>query len=57
MKLNAEQLALAKEKAKRDTLEKYDTMIGKRSRSFYETRLKAYSEAFKQFETTLAEMA
>ena len=54
MKLSAEQMELAKAKAKRDTLKEYDTMIGKRSRSFYETRLKAYSEAFTMLDTVLA---
>jgi len=54
MKLSAEQLALVKEKAKRDTLEKYDTLIGKRSRSYYETRLKAYSDAFTMHDKVLA---
>lgn len=43
--LTTEQIALAKEKAKRDTLKEYDTMIGKRSRSFYESRFKSYCDA------------
>lgn len=54
MKLSVDQIALAKEKAKRDTLKEYDTMIGKRSRSFYETRLKAYCEAFTMLDKVLA---
>ena len=54
MKLSDDQIALAKAKAKRDTLAEYDTMIGKRSRSFYETRLKAYSEAFTMLDNVLA---
>lgn len=44
--LTDEQIALAKAKAKADTLKEYDTMIGKRSRTFYESRLKAYCDAF-----------
>ena len=54
MKLSDDQIKLAKEKAKRDTMEKYDTLIGKRSRSFYETRLKAYCEAFTMLDKVLA---
>ena len=44
--LTDEQMELAKAKAKADTLKEYDTMIGKRSRTFYESRLKAYCDAF-----------
>lgn len=54
MKLSDDQIALAKEKAKRDTLAEYDTMIGKRSRSFYETRFKAYCESFTMLDNALA---
>lgn len=49
-----EQIALAKEKAKADTLKEYDTMIGKRSRSFYEARFKAYCEAMNILNNALA---
>lgn len=42
--LTQDQINLAKAKAKQDTLNEYDTLIGKRSRSFYESRLKAYCE-------------
>ena len=54
MKLSDDQIAMAKEKAKRDTLKEYDTMIGKRSRSFYETRLKAYCDAIMILDNALA---
>lgn len=44
--LTAEQkLALAKQKARDDTMQEYETMIGKRSQSFYRQRLKKYTEA------------
>jgi hypothetical protein len=49
-----EQIALAKEKAKADTLKEYETMIGKRSRSFYEARFKAYCEAMNTLNNALA---
>ncbi len=49
-----EQIALAKEKAKADTLKEYDTMIGKRSRSFYEARFKSYCEAMNILNNALA---
>ncbi len=54
MKLSDDQIKLAKDKAKHDTLKEYDTLIGKRSRSFYETRLKAYCEAFTMLDKVLA---
>ena len=52
--LTNEQMELAKAKAKRDTLAEYDTMIGKRSRSFYESRLKAYCDAIMILDNALA---
>lgn len=54
MKLSDDQIELAKEKAKRDTLKEYDTMIGKRSRSFYESRFKAYCDAIAILDNALA---
>jgi len=51
---SAAHLNMAKEKAKRDTLNEYDTLIGKRSRTFYESRLKAYLETINALENALA---
>lgn len=50
--LTQDQINLAKAKAKQDTLNEYDTLIGKRSRTYYESRLKAYCETI--LEKTMA---
>lgn len=40
-----QRIALAKQKAREDTMKEYGTMVGKRSRTYYEKRVSAYREA------------